>query len=95
MTWLIVFMLNHAPLYSVNKWACDTINAQPGGSGCYDWCLEHSMYQKTDGDIHDMDGRVTLHNDAKYYQRAAIGLSEDFDSKIQNACAIVMSGSEY
>jgi hypothetical protein len=95
-TWLIIFLLNHAPKTALNKWACDKINSQPGdGSGCYDWCLARSMYAKTDGNIHDVDGRVTYHNDGKFYQTQPTGLSEDFSHDIQNACAVVLLGGEY
>lgn len=96
MIWLLTFLLNHSAPTTLNAWACDLVNSKNiTKSGCYDTCLELSMYQLTDGDIHDRDGRITLHNDSKYYQRAAIGLSEDFPHDLQNACAVVMAGGEY
>ncbi len=100
MEWLLTFLINigatHST-YSLNRWACETVNTYAGAdpSGCYDWCNAHSMYQITDGNIHDVGGKITYHNDNKFYRRASTGLSDDFPHHIQNACAVVMIGGEW
>lgn len=46
MAWLLTFLLSHSAPTALNRWACDTVNAQykPGEvGGCYDWCWERSV----------------------------------------------------
>lgn len=95
--WLIKIAVS-LNMYALNGYACDLVNKQiPANepNGCYDWCSAHSMYQQTDGNIHDVDGRITFHAEKDYYRRAYTGLSDDFSHDLQNACAVVMSGGEY
>jgi hypothetical protein len=97
MAWLLAFFLSHVSPTTLNQWACDKVNATfpDEESGCYDACLSRSMYVKTDGDIHDVDDKITYANDGSYYQTQPTGLSEDFPHDLQNACAVVMLGGEF
>lgn len=95
MTWLLIFLLNHSPQHALNHWACDLVNSQPGDGGCYDWCYTRAAYLELDYTSQ------FIHDPAKvnFYQvkdaRMPLYLPHTYSDKLINACAVVLSGSEF
>lgn len=82
--------------YALNEWACNLVNGlkdNPGG--CYDWCYSHAYFMKT------KDNWITEPiTNARWASgidngQVELGLSDEYEHGLQNACAIILHGGEF